>query len=122
MDSRHLEQGKYAERLALKFLKKKGLKYITSNFRCKLGEIDLIMEHRKSLVFIEVRYRKNLAHGHPGETVTTHKQKKLIKTAEFYLSGLKQKIPPCRFDVIAISGPEKKETIEWIENAFQPAV
>lgn len=122
MDSRHLEQGKRAEKLALKFLKKKGLKHIISNYQCKLGEIDLVMQHHETLVFVEVRYRKNLQYGIPGETVTLQKQRKLIRTAEHYLSGLSRKIPPCRFDVIALSGPAKKEKIEWIENAFQPAV
>ncbi|RBW44574.1 YraN family protein [Psychromonas sp. B3M02] len=109
-------RGVQAERQALDFLQKQGLQLICQNFYCRFGEIDLIMSDQETLVFIEVRYRKNQDFGGATASITAQKQRKLIKTAKHYLSQLDQE-PYCRFDVIAIS--ESATQPQWIQDAFQ---
>ncbi len=107
--------GDIGEERARDFLQKNGIKIIKSNFKCKVGEIDIIAEDNSSLIFIEVKYRKSDKFGAPSEMVTYHKQKKIILTAQLYL----QKHPKlankaCRFDVISIH----QNDISWIQDAF----
>ena len=104
------------EQQALAFLKAQGLLLVCQNFYCRYGEIDLIMSDNDTLVFIEVRYRKNQNYGGATASVTLQKQKKLIKTAKHYLSQLDNE-PYYRFDVVAIS--EKTTQPQWIQDAFQ---
>ena len=104
------------EQHALAFLKQQGLLLICQNFYCRFGEIDLIMSDQETLVFIEVRYRKNQDYGGAEASITRQKQRKIIKTAKHYLSQLESE-PYCRFDVVAIS--ENKEQPQWIQDAFQ---
>ncbi|MDF2940268.1 MAG: protein Nwat [Gammaproteobacteria bacterium] len=104
------------ENLALSFLKKKGLKLIAKNFYSRFGEIDLIMRDKETLVFVEVRYRGSEKFGSSLESVSWHKQQRLIKTAEYYLLSSPQNLP-CRFDVLAVS-PHNTQSINWIKNAF----
>lgn len=111
-------RGKDAESRALRFLESHGLRCVTRNYRCKRGEIDLIVQDQDSLVFIEVRYRRQSRFGSGAETVDWRKQSKLIACARHYL----QRHPdaasqPCRFDVLSVSGTEIE--IEWIKNAFE---
>ncbi len=110
----HLIQGELAEEQAHKFLIEQGLKPVCRNYRCKLGELDLIMLDQNALVIIEVRYRKSDRYGSATESITRTKQSRIIATTQWYLST--QKVDrPLRFDVIAISGNGK---LEWIQNAF----
>jgi len=109
-------RGVQAEQQALVFLQKQGLLLICQNFYCRFGEIDLIMSDQGTLVFIEVRYRKNQDFGGATASITPQKQRKLIKTAKHYLSQLDDE-PYCRFDVIAIS--ESAIEPQWIQDAFQ---
>lgn len=107
--------GKIFESKAKKYLKQKGLVFITQNFYCKLGEIDLIFTdtEQNTLVFVEVRYRKNTDFGGAAASVTKQKQEKVKKAALFYLAQRKIE-PKIRFDVIAIDGND----INWIQSAF----
>jgi len=108
------------EKEALSLLEKKGYKILEKNFRCILGEIDLIMTLEEELVFIEVRSRTDTSFGEPYETVNMKKQNKLYKLAEYYLNLRELHDSPCRFDVISLiltpDGNVRK--IEHIENAF----
>ncbi len=70
-------KGLHYEKLALKFLKKQGLKFLHKNYHCRLGEIDLVMHERDCIVFIEVRYRHNVEYGNGLETVNKSNQQKL---------------------------------------------
>ncbi|MCK5818836.1 MAG: YraN family protein [Psychromonas sp.] len=109
-------QGVKAEKQALLFLEQQGLSLICQNYLCKAGEIDIIMLDAETLVFIEVRFRKNSHFGGALASITAAKQKKLIRTARHYLSQLDNE-PYCRFDAIAIDG--LTNTPQWIKNAFQ---
>ena len=114
------QRGSRAEQLARQFLEQQGLRFRQANFRCKRGEIDLIMQDGETLVFVEVRYRSNSRFGSAAETVDRHKQRKLVTTALFYLQNnpvLAQQAS--RFDVIAINGDSGSPQIDWHTNAIQ---
>ena len=106
--------------MARRYLEHQGLEFQLANFLCKTGEIDLIMQAADTLVFVEVRYRHEQDHGSPLETVTYAKQRKLIRTASYFLQQqFGNRWPPCRFDVVGISGSlDHAPRIEWIQNAF----
>lgn len=108
--------GERAEARAEVFLVQHGLVKHAKNYRCKLGEIDLIMQHADTLVFIEVRLRTHQAFANAAESVTIRKQQKIIKAAQHYLQEhqLTDKAI-CRFDVIAFSDNCEPE---WIKDAF----
>jgi putative endonuclease len=110
----HLLRGESSEEQAFKFLVDNGLELVTRNFRCKQGELDLIMNDKQTLVIVEVRYRKSDKYGSAVESVTRSKQSRIIAATHIYLSTRKTD-SPIRFDVIAISGNGQ---IEWIKNAF----
>lgn len=106
-------QGQAGEDAALNYLQREGLTLVTRNFRCKGGEIDLIMQEKNTLIFIEVRKRADARHGGAAASVTSAKQRRLIAAAHIYLQ--RYKMPPaCRFDVVAIDG----EALNWIKNAI----
>lgn len=119
MESRLL--GKWGERLVAEDLRKRGWKIRETNYRCRMGEIDLIVENGRYLVFVEVKLRKNNRFGQAGEAVTLEKQRKLRATAELYLSENPTGLQP-RFDVVEIYAPQgintEKPNISYIENAF----
>jgi len=109
--------GKSKEKLACQYLEEKGFKLIEKNYYCRRGEIDLIMRDQDSLVFVEVRYRKNANFGSALESVNTKKQKCLIFSAEHYLQQTHTPLA-ARFDVVAISGSDTNPVIDWVKNAF----
>jgi putative endonuclease len=106
--------GQSGEDDALRHLQAQGMILRERNFRCKGGEIDLIMEDRKTLVFVEVRKRAQARHGGAAASITSAKQRRLIIAAQFYLMRYKMP-PPCRFDVVAIDGME----LTWLKNAIE---
>ncbi|MDF1677727.1 MAG: YraN family protein [Legionellaceae bacterium] len=111
--------GKEAEMYARRYLIKQGLKWLTSNYRCRLGEIDLIMQSVTGvLVFVEVRLRTSSTFGGALQSVTRAKQQKLLKTASYYLMA--HPTLGClgvRFDVLALDG--NPPSITWIQQAFE---
>ncbi|MEZ0316598.1 MAG: YraN family protein [Methylophilaceae bacterium] len=104
-----------AEQLAAKYLQQHGLTMLTSNYRCKFGEIDLVMQDAKTLVFVEVRLRSNASFGGGAASITKSKQQKLARTAEHYLQ--QHGNSACRFDAIVMNKADTNN-IEWIRNAF----
>ena len=114
----HLVQGRAAEAAALVHLKRQGLKLVTRNYRTPYGEIDLIMQDAGTLVFVEVRFRRNPRFGSPAETVGAQKQHKLRASAEHYLQADGDCNRPCRFDIVSVSGDPTAPTIDWFTNAF----
>ena len=107
-------EGQLGEDDALAYLTKQGLTLVERNFRCKGGEIDLIMQQGKTLVFVEVRKRADQRHGGAAASVTHAKQRRLIVAAQIYLQRYKAP-PPCRFDVVAIDG----NALDWLQNAIE---
>ncbi len=111
--------GQQAEDWALQYLQQQGLKLIERNFYCQSGEIDLIFRDKENLVFTEVRYRHKSSHGTGVETVDGAKQRKILRSAEYYLYSKKLWDHPCRFDVIGISlDTQQQVEIVWEKNAF----
>ena len=110
-------KGQEIEQLACDYLQSRGLALIETNYRCRRGEIDLVMKQNDTLVFVEVRYRKNQDFGGAKASITTSKQTKLHATALHYMQQ-HQHNTNARFDVIAVTGAATRENIEWIQNAF----
>lgn len=107
--------GQRAESDAARFLEARGLKTVARNWRCRFGEIDLVMQDGATLVFVEVRMRRRSDFGGAAASVDATKQRKLLAAARQYLAALKT-LPPCRFDVVALSGDAPPE---WLRNAFE---
>lgn len=103
------------EQKAAQFLTENGYQILQRNFRCRLGEIDLIAKEEGYLCFIEVKYRSGTSRGFPAEAITPNKIMRITRTAQFYM--LLHKIPqdtPCRFDAVVILDRE----VSLIRNAF----
>ena len=114
------ETGNLYEKVACEYLQDKGLKLLTRNYYCQFGEIDLIMLDHDDLIFIEVRFRKQSSFSTAAGSITPAKQKKIMRTAEYFLADNKKyQHTNCRFDVIAIDeSHDGHKHIDWIKNAF----
>lgn len=114
--------GIWGESLAAEHMKKKRYRLVGSNYHCRFGEIDLICQNRKYLVFVEVKLRKTDAFGTAREFVGAEKQRKLLAAASMWLQQNPTDLQP-RFDIIEIYAPQgmmtEKPTITHIEDAFQ---
>jgi len=112
-------RGRRFEEAAERFLQQQGLKTVTKNFRCKVGEIDLVMNDRGTLAFVEVRYRARGGLVAPFETITHAKQQRIVLTAAAFLQARPTLAAhPCRFDAIAVDGREDALCFDWIKDAF----
>jgi putative endonuclease len=108
--------GDWAEDAALAHLQQAGLSLVARNFKTPGrggGEVDLIMQHGATLVFVEVRARADAAHGGGLASVGPTKQRRIALAARHFLARL-QSHPPCRFDVVAVRGEE----CTWVQGAF----
>jgi len=108
------EQGRQWENTAQLYLQRHGLVLIEANFRCKLGEIDLIMREDRTLVFVEVRQRAAGAQVSAAASISPAKVRRVVRAAQVYLQRY-PRLPPCRIDVVAIDGGR----IEWLKNAIE---
>jgi len=102
--------GERGENVAARFLRNKGYKIIIRNFRCELGEIDIIARDGKTLVFVEVKTRA-YDDPQPEDQVNTEKQHQVTKAAKLYLSRYGIPQPPARFDVVGIVWPNGRDPI-----------
>ena len=109
------ELGKEYEAAVRRILEKRGYRILRENYRCPIGEIDLIARDRKTLVFVEVKYRSSKRCGLPEEAVSVGKQRRISRTARWYLmeQGYADEVI-CRFDVAAVS----KDGVRIYQNAF----
>ena len=121
MTKQRQDLGALGEDLALKEITRLGYKCIARNYRCPLGEIDLIAKERDSLVFIEIKTRKGRSTGYAKEAITPRKRRQLSKVALAYMKSNNCSDAKSRFDVVAISLTRGKEEIEVIRNAFDLA-
>lgn len=108
------QRGALAEDRALAYLQRQGLAVVVRNYRCKGGEIDLVMRTGDgTLVFVEVRQRRGRGFGGAAQSVTPAKQRRLLHAAAHYLATLDD-VPPCRMDVVAM----EPGRIDWLPAAF----
>ena len=113
-------RGVEGERAAVRFLKRRGYRIVASNYRTKLGEIDLIADDGGTLVFVEVKWRANDAFGGPAADITPAKQARLARLAEQYLVARRLQERPCRFDAVLITGDDPAtQRIELVPAAFE---
>lgn len=119
MDARLL--GKWGEQTVANDLRRRGWKVIACNYRCRVGEIDLVVQNIRYLVFVEVKLRRNDRFGQAAEAVTGEKQRKLRAAADLFLQEYPTRLQP-RFDVAEVYAPDGYHTvnpeIRYIENAF----
>lgn len=126
MTQRKDQLGRRGEALAEAFLKRKGYKILEKNWKGKTGEIDIIAQDKKTVVFVEVKTRATEKFGAPVEAVDNHKQKHIVNVAKEYIQQNKLSKTPIRFDVVSVRikagslfermrGPE----IEHLINAFE---
>ena len=113
------EIGQKGENLAVDYLQNAGYTVLERNYRCKLGEIDIIARDNDTLVFIEVRSRSSLAFGLPQESINRRKRHQISKVALEYMIRRKLKNIPARFDVVAVSFEGRKEKVDLIKDAFE---
>jgi len=113
--------GNKGESIAEDYLKRKGYEIIHRNYRCRLGEIDIIAKDDDTIVFIEVRTKQNRNYGTPQDSVTPMKMDKISKTALSFIQGKNLTGFSYRFDFIAVTYSQGKPNIEHIENAFVPS-
>ena len=111
--------GLLGEQLALRHLKANGLEIVARNYRCKMGEIDLVMMDGRTLVLIEVRCRSSKDYGGAAASIDWRKQRRLVLAAEHLLMKRAElRRYPARFDVVAITTGETEAKIDWIKSAF----
>lgn len=119
MSKGNLNLGNRGEDIAISYLRGMGYRIIDRNYRGKLGEVDIIAKDRDTLVFAEVKTRKNGSFGTPKMAVTKRKKRQLSKVALEYLKMTGLSDVKCRFDVVAIQLDKGREGIEVVKNAFE---
>lgn len=112
--------GKQAEQRALRFLSGYGLKFLGKNFRAGRGEVDLILQDGKTIVFVEVRSRSSNDYMDAVESIDRRKVESIIHASRHYLQkhGISDSAF-CRFDVVTLTGAGRSPKIEWIKGAFE---
>lgn len=120
MTQERISLGEEGEEETVKYLRRRGYNILEKNYRCELGEIDIIAREKNYLAFIEVKTRESLSYGLPQLAVGKRKQRQISRVALYYLTeqGLLGKAD-CRFDVVAVTKSDKGEQIELIKDAFR---
>jgi len=116
-----IKLGNKGEELALKVLRKMGYKPLVSNFRCSLGEIDLVAKDGETLVFIEIKTRRHRSLGYAKEAVHRRKQRQISRAALVYMKQNRCENIRARFDVVAVNLTSHGPDIEVIKDAFELA-
>jgi len=117
--ARHLDNGRLGESIARQFLINRGLYYITGNYHCRYGELDLVMNDAGTLAIIEVRYRRKTNFMSPVTSISQQKQQRIMRTTRHFLSQHSDyENTPVRFDVVGITGSLDNSDINWIPAAF----
>lgn len=118
MTQERLSLGKKGEELAVSQLKAMKYRILERNYRCPLGEMDIIAREKSCLVFVEVKTRATKDFGGPAAAVHERKQRQLSRVALLYLNQKKIRDIPARFDVVAVDLSSSKPKIEVLQNAF----
>lgn len=110
--------GRYEE-VAVSYLEEHGMEILGRNYRCRMGEIDIVAREGRTYVFCEVKFRTSCRAGDPAEAVDFRKQATIFRVAAYYLKQHRlSEETPCRFDVVAITGTGDRMQIRWIPDAF----
>ena len=117
-DTRKITTGKEGEKIAAAYLEKNGYRIIEINFRCPIGEIDIVAKENNDLVLVEVKTRKSIELGYPEQAVGMRKQKKMSQLALWYMQKRKIADTNVRFDVVAITLISDNNEVRLIKNAF----
>jgi putative endonuclease len=118
MTEERLKLGVWGEDQAVSFLRRHGFKIVTRNMRTPVGEVDIVARNRHYLLFVEVKTRRSLVCGSPAEAVGAHKQRQIVRAAQWYLlQGHGRGLQP-RFDVISVLANTHPPKVDHIENAF----
>lgn len=119
------DTGRKAEALAERWLTERGLRTLSRNYRCRQGELDLVMadDGEDLVVIVEVRYRRNATFGTPEQTVTAGKQRRIVSAARRFLAQHPQagRAAGVRFDVLALQGSLESPAVRWLRGAFGAA-
>lgn len=118
MTQARLNLGKQGEELAARHLEQRGFKIVARNYRTPVGELDIIARDRCHLLFVEVKTRRGTAFGTPAEAVGAHKQRQIVRAAQWYLSSRSFPDLQPRFDVIAVLTGGSEPALSHIQNAF----
>jgi putative endonuclease len=113
-----LKLGSWGEEVAAAYLRKKGMKILARNVRLPVGELDIVAQHGRILVFVEVKTRRGVSHGYPQEAVGATKQRQILRAAQWYLAERKLDRLQPRFDVIAVRGDGEVADIQHFPGAF----
>lgn len=106
--------GRQAEDQAARFLAQRGLKILARNVHCRGGELDIVCQEGKTIVFVEVRLRRNVSFGGAAASITQTKQRRVVLAAQHFLVTQGKTNADCRFDCVLLDG----ETIDWVRDAF----
>jgi len=113
--------GRRGEEVAAQYLLRRGCRILARNYRCPLGELDLVAEEDGVIVFVEVKTRRGGRAGTGAQAVTTHKRRRLLRLARYYLAVHGLAGGPCRFDVISLAVSSGRARVEVVRHAFQEA-
>lgn len=119
MDARH-QLGLRGEEIAEQFLRQRGLSCIARRYSGPMGELDLVMDEKRTIVFVEVKTQTSAAFNDPHERVTPAKQRKLIRVAKAFLIDKRLTDRPCRFDVVSVTTTDAQPRIQHFVDAFRP--
>ena len=114
------ELGRRGEELACRELERRGHTILERRVRTEHGELDIVSRHNGVTVFVEVRARSSAAFGDGAESVTLHKQQRLVALAELYVAAHALDDTPCRFDVVAVDAESEPPRLTVFEDAFRP--
>ena len=119
MSKSRIELGRQGEQAAVDFLKGSGYDIIGTNYRTRLGQIDIIARDRETICFVEVKARRTQRFGRPDEAIEASKQQKISQVALMFLKENRLLSSPARFDVVSVSYADMQSKIELIKNAFE---
>lgn len=108
--------GLAGEQAACDYLEKQGYQIIQTNYRCPLGEIDIIARDQEAIVIVEVRTRTGYSYGGPEESISPEKARRLQKLTLYYLKSMARKELPCRIDLIAVILNRRDYTLESLKH------
>jgi putative endonuclease len=112
--------GRDGERAAERFLRRRGYTIVERNYRCPLGEIDLVALDRGTVVFVEVKARRGAGFGAPADAVGSRKQRQVVRAAEHYLAARRLHDRDVRFDVVGVRLEGSELVCEVLQDAFAP--